>query len=143
MLFSLICFQTCSPGFPIAMTTLVQTSPVQMESLIHNRENLQPTYSRHDVRQHCDDTSCWIIVDDKVYDVTKFLAEVSVAFNQQTFSLLGFLSLKALSAIGTFISSFARVTFVCGPIQCVTSAVREQLLPIVCSSSSSFRVSWT
>lgn len=58
------------------MTTLVQTTPLQIESL-HNRENITPTYTRHDVMHHCDASSCWIIVEDKVYDVTRFLAEVS------------------------------------------------------------------
>jgi len=70
------CFEARSAAYLIAMTTLVQTTPLQIESL-HNRENITPTYTRHDVMHHCDASSCWIIVEDKVYDVTRFLAEVS------------------------------------------------------------------
>ena len=74
--FLLFCFQACSAAYLIAMTTLVQTCPVQMERL-HSHDNIMPTFTRQDVRHHCDASSCWIIVEDKVYDVTRFLAEVS------------------------------------------------------------------
>ena len=34
-----------------------------------------PKYSREDVEQHFDESDCWIIVRDRVYDVTSFLDE--------------------------------------------------------------------
>ncbi|XP_070200867.1 cytochrome b5-like isoform X2 [Littorina saxatilis] len=56
------------------MTTLVQTAPVRVHvDSVHNPENIPPVFSRRDVMKHCDETSCWIIVEDKVYDVTRFL----------------------------------------------------------------------
>ena len=33
-------------------------------------------YTLEDVKQHKTAKSCWIIIHDKVYDVTKFLNEV-------------------------------------------------------------------
>jgi len=36
---------------------------------------MEKTYSRNDVKQHNTLTDCWIIIDNKVYDVTKFLDE--------------------------------------------------------------------
>nr|KAG5708033.1 hypothetical protein BaRGS_025171 [Batillaria attramentaria] len=59
---------------PITMTTLVQTAPVQITN-IHDTENVPPTFTRRDVMKHCDSDSCWIIVEDKVYDVTRFLRQ--------------------------------------------------------------------
>ncbi|KAK7498945.1 hypothetical protein BaRGS_00009754 [Batillaria attramentaria] len=56
------------------MTTLVQTAPVQITN-IHDTENVPPTFTRRDVMKHCDSDSCWIIVEDKVYDVTRFLRQ--------------------------------------------------------------------
>ncbi|KAL4234975.1 hypothetical protein ACF0H5_006616 [Mactra antiquata] len=34
-----------------------------------------PQYSMADVSEHCDGTSCWIVVSDKIYDVTEFLSK--------------------------------------------------------------------
>lgn len=34
-------------------------------------------YTRAEVKQHNNSGSAWIILDDKVYDITKFLDEVS------------------------------------------------------------------
>lgn len=60
------------------MSVLVQTPIVQTSAKLkplQSVENLPPTtlITRSEVKHHCDATSCWIIVDDKVYDVTKFL----------------------------------------------------------------------
>ena len=56
------------------MTTLFQSG--------QNTERIKPVvnaqtnkYTQRDVADHSDVTSCWIIVYDKVYDVTKFLSE--------------------------------------------------------------------
>jgi len=38
-------------------------------------ENVVPAYSRSEVSYHCDSDSCWIVVNNKVYDVTRFLRE--------------------------------------------------------------------
>lgn len=35
------------------------------------------TYTMAVVSQHCDVTSCWIVLWDKVYDITKFLSQVN------------------------------------------------------------------
>lgn len=35
------------------------------------------TYTLVEVSQNNDGKSCWIVVHDKVYDITKFLEEVS------------------------------------------------------------------
>lgn len=35
-------------------------------------------YSRADVKKHNKKTDLWIIIRDKVYDVTKFLTEVRI-----------------------------------------------------------------
>ncbi|KAL8564637.1 hypothetical protein ACOMHN_032193 [Nucella lapillus] len=63
------------------MAALVQRSPVKITQSSPN-PNLQSsdivlprTYTRNDVAEHCDVTDCWIIVEEKVYDVTKFLEE--------------------------------------------------------------------
>jgi cytochrome b involved in lipid metabolism len=37
--------------------------------------------SLKEVENHTDKKSCWIIIHDKVYDVTKFLEEVSLLMN--------------------------------------------------------------
>lgn len=34
-------------------------------------------YSREEVKIHNNVNSCWMIIDNKVYDITKFLDEVS------------------------------------------------------------------
>jgi len=39
----------------------------------YDSENDAPAYSRSEVSDHCDSNSCWIIVNNKVYDVTRFL----------------------------------------------------------------------
>ncbi|GFR69870.1 cytochrome b5 [Elysia marginata] len=38
-----------------------------------DRENVQPRYSRYDVADHCTMDSCWIVINNRVYDVTRFL----------------------------------------------------------------------
>lgn len=38
-----------------------------------DRENVQPRYSRHDVADHCTMDTCWIVINNRVYDVTRFL----------------------------------------------------------------------
>ncbi|KAL3860123.1 hypothetical protein ACJMK2_010288 [Sinanodonta woodiana] len=32
-------------------------------------------YSRTEVSNHCDASSCWIVLDNKIYDVTEFLSK--------------------------------------------------------------------
>ncbi|KAA0199141.1 hypothetical protein HAZT_HAZT000067 [Hyalella azteca] len=32
-------------------------------------------YSREEVKKHCNQQDCWIIIDRQVYDVTQYLAE--------------------------------------------------------------------
>lgn len=60
------------------MTTCVHTAPVIVPSCsCRESEQVPPVYTRSEVRQHCHVASCWIIVDDEVYDVTKFLLQVS------------------------------------------------------------------
>lgn len=34
-----------------------------------------PQFSRAEVLKHCSNRDCWIIIGNKVYDVTKFLDE--------------------------------------------------------------------
>ena len=36
-----------------------------------------PLYSMTEVSDHCDLRACWIVLWDKVYDVTEFVKEVS------------------------------------------------------------------
>ncbi|KAK0045193.1 cytochrome b5 [Biomphalaria pfeifferi] len=38
-----------------------------------NSENKIPTFSRREVADHCCSQSCWMVIDNKVYDVTRFL----------------------------------------------------------------------
>ncbi|XP_076470315.1 cytochrome b5-like isoform X2 [Babylonia areolata] len=61
------------------MTTLIQRSPVKVverTTATAAVKNTPPrTYSRRDVMKHHDVTDCWIIVEEKVYDVTRFLEE--------------------------------------------------------------------
>eukprot|EP01052_Picozoa_sp_SAG31_P012513 SAG31_NODE_733_length_12491_cov_7.073112_18_plen_148_part_00 len=35
----------------------------------------EPQYSMEEVKRHSDEKSCWIVIDDAVYDVTDFLDE--------------------------------------------------------------------
>ena len=42
-----------------------------------DRENVQPRYSRHDIADHCSWDSCWLVINNRVYDVTRFLRMVS------------------------------------------------------------------
>lgn len=37
-----------------------------------------PTYTLKDVTLHCSIDDCWIVVKDKVYDITDFLLEVNI-----------------------------------------------------------------
>ena len=39
-----------------------------------------PLYSMAEVSNHCDFNDCWIVLWDKVYDVTEFIKEVSSLF---------------------------------------------------------------
>ena len=52
-----------------------------METLSHKRKNIIPTkprvFSLDEVSYHADMSSCWIVIKDKVYDVTNFLDEVT------------------------------------------------------------------
>ncbi|XP_005095539.2 cytochrome b5 [Aplysia californica] len=41
----------------------------------HDDENAAPRYSRTEVAEHCHYDSCWIVVNNKVYDVTRFLRQ--------------------------------------------------------------------
>ncbi|XP_025116241.1 cytochrome b5-like [Pomacea canaliculata] len=60
----------------VVMTTCVHTAPVLVPSCsCRESEQVPPVYTRSEVRQHCHVASCWIIVDDEVYDVTKFLLQ--------------------------------------------------------------------
>ena len=43
------------------------------------RGNIVPEFTLSEVAKHHDFTSCWIVVSDKVYDVTEFLNEVCMA----------------------------------------------------------------
>ena len=36
------------------------------------------SYTLDEINEHNNGKSCWLIVDDRVYDVTKFLEEVDV-----------------------------------------------------------------
>ncbi|KAK3777759.1 hypothetical protein RRG08_038011 [Elysia crispata] len=38
-----------------------------------DRENVQPRYSRQDISDHCSPDSCWLVINNRVYDVTRFL----------------------------------------------------------------------
>ncbi|RUS86638.1 hypothetical protein EGW08_005587 [Elysia chlorotica] len=38
-----------------------------------DRENVQPRYSRLDVSDHCSAESCWLVINNRVYDATRFL----------------------------------------------------------------------
>ena len=46
--------------------------------LAPKQELSERTYTMADVSQHFDMTSCWIVIDDGVYDVTEFLSKVCV-----------------------------------------------------------------
>ncbi|KAH9362370.1 hypothetical protein HPB48_018022 [Haemaphysalis longicornis] len=38
-----------------------------------------PRYTLHDVCQHCHQNDCWIVIHNRVYDVTSFLAKVRLS----------------------------------------------------------------
>ena len=38
-------------------------------------------YSLEEIKKHNDGRTCWIVLHDKVYDVTKFLEEVSTSIS--------------------------------------------------------------
>ncbi|CAL1547216.1 unnamed protein product [Lymnaea stagnalis] len=38
-----------------------------------DKENVQPAYSRTEVADHCSSESCWMVINNRVYDVTRFL----------------------------------------------------------------------
>ncbi|BFZ19685.1 hypothetical protein BsWGS_22724 [Bradybaena similaris] len=38
-----------------------------------NKENAQPSFSRKEIADHCSSQSCWMVINNKVYDVTRFL----------------------------------------------------------------------
>lgn len=52
-----------------------------METLSQKRIKMIPTkprvFSLDEVSYHADMSSCWIVIKDKVYDVTNFLDEVT------------------------------------------------------------------
>jgi len=47
------------------------------EKITQNEKDITqtPMFTEEDVSYHCDMSSCWIIIDGKVYDVTEFLNE--------------------------------------------------------------------
>ncbi|XP_048731592.1 uncharacterized protein LOC125648577 [Ostrea edulis] len=68
------------------LTTSVETVPASMAAVTalkhdvcrETRPNSQSDlreFSLADVSEHCDIRSCWIIISDKVYDVTNFIHE--------------------------------------------------------------------
>ncbi|XP_052060536.1 cytochrome b5-like [Mytilus californianus] len=63
----------------LEMSTILQRVHDVDTSLIKPTDNVVHVqtnkYTHTDVAEHSDMTSCWIIIDSKVYDVTKFLYE--------------------------------------------------------------------
>ncbi|XP_059158191.1 uncharacterized protein LOC131942373, partial [Physella acuta] len=53
--------------------TLDDVTPSLRPASSPDQENIVPSYSRLEVADHCCSESCWIIVNNKVYDVTRFL----------------------------------------------------------------------
>uniref|UniRef100_A0A0B6Y3E5 Cytochrome b5 n=1 Tax=Arion vulgaris TaxID=1028688 RepID=A0A0B6Y3E5_9EUPU len=47
--------------------------PTELSSDFENSENIQPTFSRKIIADHCSSESCWMVINNKVYDVTRFL----------------------------------------------------------------------
>lgn len=55
-----------------------EESPTTEQEAITEEENTSPkTYSLEDVESHNNKTDIWITIRNKVYDVTKFIDEVS------------------------------------------------------------------
>lgn len=50
-------------------------------------------FTKEEVKQHNSEQSCWVIFDDKVYDVTAFLDDVRI-FKQQSIPILAILATK-------------------------------------------------
>lgn len=44
-----------------------------------NKENAQPSFSRKEIADHCSSQSCWMVINNRVYDVTRFLRMVSLS----------------------------------------------------------------
>jgi len=69
-------YKTCDGSKVSASAGLEVVSASEAEvsaSDANNSENVVPRYTRQDVQDHCDTDSCWIIINNKVYDVTRFL----------------------------------------------------------------------
>ena len=45
-------------------------------------------FSMKEVSRHCDSQSCWVVVDNVVYDLTEFQYEVRVLSSKKTYSNL-------------------------------------------------------
>lgn len=58
----------------MAVAAVVSPS-VHLQTTVTHRSPRVPEFSRDEVADHCEIHSCWIIVCDKVYDVTNFTRE--------------------------------------------------------------------
>ncbi len=57
-------------------TTQTTNSPVSTEQTTQQTEsNQSQTYSLDEIKRHDNDEDCWIIIENKVYNVTNFLSE--------------------------------------------------------------------
>lgn len=67
-------------GTSLDQLEMATTTDSSMTTLIRNRPNSGtlctevPQYSLNELSDHCDVTSCWIAINDKVYDVTPFMS---------------------------------------------------------------------
>lgn len=56
------------------------------------------TYTLAEVKQHNTKTDLWVIIHDKVYDVTRFLSEVSfIGFSMRIFFLLNKIQIERIN----------------------------------------------
>ncbi|XP_078336542.1 cytochrome b5-like isoform X1 [Crassostrea virginica] len=59
---------------PMAAATVIKPTTVHLPNSPSISPRI-PEFSRAEVAEHCEIHSCWIIVSDKVYDVTQFIQE--------------------------------------------------------------------
>ncbi|GFO34777.1 cytochrome b5 [Plakobranchus ocellatus] len=67
---------SADPTNPSAVSLLKTTVHSVVDALLgshEDQENVQPRFTRQEVADHSSPDSCWIVVNNRVYDVTLFL----------------------------------------------------------------------
>ncbi|CAN7991717.1 unnamed protein product [Ixodes hexagonus] len=103
-------------GSVAATVSSVNSSPASSNIAEDNLKGVQlPRYTLNDVCQHCHHNDCWLVIHNRVYDVTSFLRQLHPGINNCKY--LHYVTTKFLTEINenkqnTLIQICMRLCFV-------------------------------